>query len=74
MWDSGPGIADQSEQRVFEAFAAAHSSQGGGLGLTICAEIADAMGARLALCNRARDGLVAGLDARVRFAYVAEAT
>lgn len=74
VWDSGPGIADQSEQRVFEAFAAAHSSQGGGLGLTICAEIADAMGARLALCNRARDGLVAGLDARVRFAYVAEAT
>ena len=50
--------------RVFEPFAAYHSSRGGGLGLTICAEIADAMGAELTLCNRQ----AGGLDARFRFA------
>lgn len=67
VWDSGPGIADQNEMRVFEPFAACHNSKGGGLGLTICAEIADSMGAELTLCNRGLNGAVAGLDARVRF-------
>jgi two-component system sensor histidine kinase TctE len=67
VWDSGPGIGDQAEMRVFEPFAASHSSRGGGLGLTICAEIADSMGAVLTLCNRDEQGKVAGLDARVRF-------
>ncbi len=73
VWDTGPGIADQHELRVFEPFAAAHSSKGGGLGLTICAEIADSMGAQLTLSNRGGDGKVEGLDARVRFAGVADA-
>jgi two-component system sensor histidine kinase TctE len=73
VWDTGPGIADQHELRVFEPFSAAHSSKGGGLGLTICAEIADAMGAQLSLSNRGADGKVEGLDARVRFAGVADA-
>ncbi|CAN7476781.1 sensor histidine kinase [Pseudoduganella sp. LjRoot289] len=67
VWDSGPGIANQHELRVFEAFSGCHSSQGGGLGLTICAEIADSMGAGLILCNRGAPGQVQGLDARVRF-------
>jgi two-component system, OmpR family, sensor histidine kinase TctE len=67
VWDTGPGIADQQEMRAFEPFAACHSSKGGGLGLAICAEIADSMGAELVLRNRARDGKVEGLDARVRF-------
>ncbi|SFV13783.1 sensor histidine kinase [Pseudoduganella namucuonensis] len=67
VWDSGPGIANQREMRVFEAFAGCHSSQGGGLGLTICAEIADSMGAGLILSNRGAPGQVEGLDARVRF-------
>lgn len=71
VWDSGPGIADQNELRVFEPFAATHSSKGGGLGLTICAEIADSMGAQLTLSNRGVDGKVFGLDARVRFTGVA---
>ena len=72
VWDSGPGIADQNELRVFEPFAATHSSKGGGLGLTICSEIADSMGAQLTLSNRSGDGKVYGLDARVRFAGVAD--
>lgn len=69
VWDSGPGIAEQQEMRVFEPFTGCHSSQGGGLGLTICAEIADAIGATLALCNRkdAAGDAIAGLDATVRF-------
>lgn len=72
VWDSGPGIADQNELRVFEPFAASHSSKGGGLGLTICAEIADSMGASLTLCNRGQAGRVTGLEARVRFASLAQ--
>lgn len=67
VWDTGPGIADQQEMRVFEPFAGSHSSKGGGLGLAICAEIADAMDAQLSLRNRERDGKVEGLDACVRF-------
>ena len=70
VWDSGPGIADQNEMRVFEPFAAGHNSKGGGLGLTICAEIADSMDAQLTLCNRAGNGGVAGLDARVKFSRI----
>lgn len=74
VWDSGPGIADQQELRVFEPFAASHTSKGGGLGLTICAEIADSMGAQLTLSNIGGDGhggRVMGLEARVRFARCA---
>ena len=68
VWDSGPGIPDQQEMRVFEPFAAAHSSKGGGLGLAICAEIADSMHAELTLCNCGMAGAVTGLEARVLFA------
>jgi len=68
VWDSGPGIPDQQEMRVFEPFAAAHTSKGGGLGLAICAEIADSMHAELTLCNCGAAGSVTGLEARVCFA------
>jgi two-component system, OmpR family, sensor histidine kinase TctE len=68
VWDSGPGIPDQQELRVFEPFAAAHSSKGGGLGLAICAEIADSMHAVLTLCNCGTTDAVTGLEARVHFA------
>jgi two-component system sensor histidine kinase TctE len=67
VWDSGPGIPDQQEMRVFEPFAAAHSSKGGGLGLAICAEIADSMQAGLTLCNCGTPDAVTGLEARVHF-------
>ena len=68
VWDSGPGIADLREMREFEPFAAAHSSKGGGLGLAICAEIAESMQAELALCNCGPAGSVTGMEARVHFA------
>ena len=67
VWDSGQGIPPDLETRFFEPFAASHSSKGGGLGLTICAEIADSMSAQLTLRNRVHEGVVAGADAIVRF-------
>lgn len=66
VWDTGPGLPTDIEARVFEPFAATHASKGGGLGLTICAEIADSMGAILTLKNRALGGAT-GLDALVQF-------
>ena len=67
VWDTGPGISGEMEARVFEPFAASYASKGGGLGLTICAEITDSMEAELILKNRIEDGKVAGLDATVKF-------
>ncbi len=60
-------MPDDIEGIVFEPFAASYATNGGGLGLTICAEIADSMQAALRLQNRIEDGKVAGLDATVRF-------
>lgn len=45
--DTGPGIAPKDQQRIFERFGQAHpesSSQGVGLGLCLCKELAQAMG------------------------------
>ncbi len=68
IWDTGPGLPEQAEAHVFEPFSTCHTSRGGGLGLTICAEIAASMGAVLTLKNRVDGDAVLGLDARVRFA------
>jgi len=63
VWDEGPGIADELRPRLFHPFAA---SQGGvGLGLSICRQIAQSMGASCELYNRTADGLVIGVDAVV---------
>jgi two-component system, OmpR family, sensor histidine kinase TctE len=67
VWDSGAGLSSEVNTRAFEPFAAAHGSTGVGLGLTICSEIADSMGAVLALTNRIADGRIVGLDAVVQF-------
>jgi two-component system sensor histidine kinase TctE len=67
VWDSGPGVAPDLQTGAFEPFAQAHASNGGGLGLTICKEIADSMGAHIKLNNRVEHGTVSGLDALVVF-------
>lgn len=67
VWDSGPGIAADLQTGAFEPFAQAHASHGGGLGLTICKEIADSMGAHIRLNNRMEDDRVSGLNALVIF-------
>lgn len=65
VWDSGPGMPEALINTVFEPFASSHSS--GGLGLAICSEIADSMGAQIFLENRMEGGNIAGLNAIVRF-------
>ncbi len=63
VWDEGPGIDDALRPRLFHPFAA---SQGGvGLGLSICRQIAESMGATAELYNRTAHGEVIGVDAVV---------
>jgi two-component system sensor histidine kinase TctE len=61
--DSGPGIAADALDRLFEPFHTGHPTEGSGLGLAICRSICDALGAGLVLANRTGGGL----DAEVRF-------
>jgi two-component system, OmpR family, sensor histidine kinase TctE len=63
VWDDGPGIDDALRPRLFQPFAA---GKGGlGLGLSICRQIAEAMGADVWLHNRTDRGRVIGVDAIV---------
>jgi two-component system, OmpR family, sensor histidine kinase TctE len=63
VWDDGPGIDDALRPRLFQPFAA---GKGGlGLGLSICRQIAEAMGADVQLHNRTDRGRVIGVDAIV---------
>ena len=63
VWDDGPGVDDDVRPRLFQPFAAAKG--GVGLGLSICKQIAEAMGANLELYNRVEAGRVIGVDAVV---------
>ena len=66
VWDAGPGLSDGPRERLFEPFAAAAAS-GIGLGLSICREFAQAMGARVELYNRTDGHQIVGVDAVVRW-------
>lgn len=61
VWDEGPGIDDAVRQRLFQPFSAGKG--GVGLGLSICRQIAEAMGAEVTLFNRLDQGQVIGVDA-----------
>jgi len=65
--DSGPGIAKELQQRLFQPFSAGDRHSGSGLGLTICREIVQALHGHLSLDNRLHPatGAVQGLDAQV---------
>ncbi|WKB52825.1 sensor histidine kinase [Eleftheria terrae] len=65
--DSGPGISAAQREHLFEPFHTTHPNSGSGLGLTICREICQALGAEIELLNRSEQGRVAGLDAVVVF-------
>ena len=65
--DSGEGIADDLRERLFEPFAAATGGTGVGLGLSICRQLAQAMGAEVHLYNRSDGERVVGVDAVVRW-------
>lgn len=63
--DNGPGIPAELRKRLFQPFSAGRSD-GSGLGLMICREIALAMGGQIVLDNRESHGHTHGLDATVR--------
>jgi signal transduction histidine kinase len=67
VWDSGAGITDAARERAFEPFAAATRGTGVGLGLSICRQLAQAMGAEVELFNRSDGERVVGVDAVVRW-------
>jgi two-component system, OmpR family, sensor histidine kinase TctE len=63
--DHGAGLSAEARQRLFQPFSPGAAYGGAGLGLTICADIVDAIGGRIALDNRVDAGRVAGVDATV---------
>lgn len=71
VWDSGAGIAAEAMDHVFKAFSSSGASSGG-LGLAICGEIVDSMGASIRLENRldGDDAACSGLNACVVFPSV----
>jgi two-component system, OmpR family, sensor histidine kinase TctE len=68
--DSGPGIAADQRDRLFQPFASGPQAEGlqrgAGLGLAICHEIVGSLGGTIALENRAVHAQIRGLDAIVR--------
>ena len=68
--DAGGGISEAQRQRLFQPFSPGSppgtGHGGAGLGLAICADIADSLGGQISLDNRLRGGRVVGLDAQVR--------
>ncbi|MES1163788.1 MAG: ATP-binding protein, partial [Rhizobacter sp.] len=68
--DSGPGIAPDQRERLFQPFAAGAPAgdlqRGSGLGLAIVHEIVVSLGGSIELENRAVRAYVQGLDATVR--------
>jgi signal transduction histidine kinase len=55
--DAGPGVAPSERERVFEAFyTSKEPHEGTGLGLTICEEIAQALGGTLTVTDSALGG------------------
>lgn len=65
--DAGPGIKAHLRARLFQPFSAGDVQQGSGLGLAICQEIANALGARIALINIGADEHPSGLLAQVQW-------
>jgi signal transduction histidine kinase len=71
VWDSGPGITDEVRERLFEPFTAATGGTGVGLGLSICRQLAQAMGADVQLFNRTDGDNGIGVDAVIRWGSTA---
>jgi two-component system, OmpR family, sensor histidine kinase TctE len=65
VWDEGEGIDSNVKPRLFTPFSAGKG--GVGLGLSICQQLAAAMGASVGLHNRVQDGRVVGVDAVVKW-------
>lgn len=71
--DTGPGIAEEAQERIFEVFQQADDSVvskfgGTGLGLAICRQLAQQMGGDVALASKAGVGSVFTLSCPIDFA------
>ena len=64
--DSGPGLAPEMRDRLFQPFSAGGARAGSGLGLAICQEIVQSLGGQIELVNRQAGTRITGLDAIVR--------
>lgn len=64
--DSGPGLAPEVRERLFQPFAAGERGGGSGLGLAICREIVDSLSGSISLDDRVVAGRIVGLEATVR--------
>jgi PAS domain S-box-containing protein len=69
--DSGPGVPTELIERIFDPFFTT-KEHGSGLGLSICAGIADAHGARVTAANRPDGGAVFTVDFPLAAAVAAE--
>ena len=68
--DTGPGIAPEQLERIFERFAQADASStrsfgGAGVGLSICRELVTLMGGRMQLASQLAKGSTFGFTARL---------
>lgn len=64
VWDSGPGLSAAMREQLFKPFATERPARGVGLGLAICHDLAQALGATLAFVNREGEG-ASGLEVRL---------
>ncbi len=65
--DTGPGIAEESRQKIFEKFRQVDGSitrpgTGTGLGLAICKQLADLLAGTISLESRQGQGTTFSLD------------
>ena len=61
MADSGPGLPDHTDTKVFERFYTGDAARGAGLGLAIARELAERMHGRLRV-NSASEGTAFTLE------------
>jgi two-component system sensor histidine kinase TctE len=64
--DSGPGLSETMQERLFQPFSTGDPRSGSGLGLTIAREIVLALGGTISLKNVPLEGGKSGLIATVR--------
>jgi len=64
--DSGPGLSEAMQARLFQPFSTGDPRSGSGLGLTIAREIVVALGGTISLKNVLSEGGKSGLIATVR--------
>jgi signal transduction histidine kinase len=67
--DTGPGIPEKVQERLFEPFAGSSKPSGNGLGLAICRELMRAHGGDIALAATSTRGTVFRLSLPSRLAF-----